>query len=64
MILMSKRYAEGCRKKAAETADPARKAEERKGKASRSQSWEAEFGGVRGERERKETVTMASRKRY
>ena len=27
MILMSKRYAEGCRKKAAETADPARKAE-------------------------------------
>ena len=27
MILMSKRYAEGCRRKAAETADPARKAE-------------------------------------
>jgi len=27
MILMSKRYAEGCRKKAAETADPKRKAE-------------------------------------
>lgn len=27
MILMSKRYAEGCRQKAAETADPARKAE-------------------------------------